>query len=103
MKSSKKALKKSKEMKPKTIQGSIVNYRTGPRSQHSKECILKFPDITSSGEAGRLIGRKVGWPVGERKIRGKITALHGKGGLVRATFRKGVPGEALGTSIEIIG
>ena len=103
MNSSKKTLKKSKEMKPKTLQGSIVNYRTGPRTQHSRECILSFPTIKSSGEAARLIGRKVGWPVGERKIRGKITALHGKGGLVRATFGKGVPGEALGTHIEIIG
>jgi len=34
---------------------------------------------------------------------GKIVALHGKNGLVRARFRKGVPGQALGSPIEIIG
>jgi len=85
------------------IQGFIVSYRTGPRTQHPKECILQFPKVKSSSEAARLIGRKVAWPVGERKIRGKIVALHGEGGMVRARFRKGLSGQALGTRVEIIG
>jgi ribosomal protein L35AE/L33A len=29
--------------------------------------------------------------------------LHGKKGLVRARFRKGLPGQALGTTVELIG
>jgi len=85
------------------IQGVIVGYRTGPRTQRPKECILQFSVIKSSGEAARLVGRKVAWPIGERKLRGKIVALHGKKGLVRARFKKGVPGQALGTAIEVIG
>lgn len=85
------------------LQGFVISYRTGPKTQKSKECILHFPEIESPSEASRLIGRKVAWPVGERKIRGKIVALHGKGGLVRARFRKGLPGQALGTPVEIIG
>jgi len=88
---------------PQTLRGILINYRTGLKTQSSKEFILQFPDIKSSNEAARLIGRKVAWPVGERKIRGKIVALHGKKGLVRARFRKGLPGLALGTPIEIIG
>jgi large subunit ribosomal protein L35Ae len=83
--------------------GFIVSYRKGPKTQRPKECILHFSNIKSSEEAARLIGRKVVWPVGERRIRGKIVALHGKGGLVRARFRKGVPGRALGTHVEVIG
>jgi len=86
-----------------TLTGFIVSYRTGPKTQRSKECILKFPNVKSSREAARLIGRKIAWPVGERKIRGKIVALHGKKGLVRVRFREGVPGHALGTPVEIIG
>jgi len=87
----------------KSLIGFVVSYRTGPRTQRSKECVLKFPNVKSSSEAARLIGRKVAWPVGERKIRGKIVALHGKRGFVRARFRRGVPGHALGTPVEIIG
>jgi len=30
-------------------------------------------------------------------------ALHGKKGLVRVRFRKGVPGHALGATVELIG
>jgi large subunit ribosomal protein L35Ae len=86
-----------------SLTGFIVSYRRGPKTQRPREYILQFPGIKSSGEAARLIGRKVAWPVGERKIRGKIMALHGKKGLVRARFRKGVPGQALGTPVEIIG
>jgi len=81
----------------------IVSYRKGPKTQRSKECVLKFSNVKSSREAARLIGRKIAWPVGERKIRGKIVALHGKRGLVKVRFRKGVPGKALGTPVEIIG
>jgi large subunit ribosomal protein L35Ae len=65
--------------------------------------ILRFPGIESVGGAARLLGRKVGWPVGKHEARGKIVALHGKKGLVRARFRKGVPGQALGSLVEIIG
>ncbi len=85
-----------------TLTGFIVSYRMGPKAQQPKEYILRFSDV-DSGEAARLVGRKVAWPVGERKVRGKIVALHGKHGLLRARFRKGLPGQALGTSFEIIG
>lgn len=85
------------------LKGLIVNYRTGPKTQSPKEYILQFPNIKSCGEAARLIGRKVAWPVGERRIRGKIVALHGGNGLVRARFKRGLSGHALGTQVEIIG
>jgi len=80
-----------------------MNYRMGPKTQCCKEYILKFSGVESSEEAARLIGRKVAWPAGEHKIRGKIVALHGKSGLVRARFRKGLSGQAIGTRVEIIG
>ena len=73
------------------------------KNPEPKRMHLQFPNIKSSGEAARLIGRKVAWPVGERRIRGKIVALHGRKGLVRARFRRGLSGHALGTRVEIIG
>jgi len=86
-----------------TSEGIIVSCRRGPKTQKPKEYILRFPGIESVGGAGRLIGRKVAWPVGEHEARGKIVALHGKNGLVRARFKKGMPGQALGSLVEIIG
>jgi len=87
----------------KTVEGVIVSCRRGPKTQKPKEYILCFPGIESVGGAARLIGRKVAWPVGKHEVQGKIVALHGKNGLVRARFRKGVPGQALGSLVEIIG
>lgn len=88
---------------PPILKGMIISYRTGPKTQNPKECVLQFPNVESSGEAAQLIGRKVAWPVGERRIRGKIVALHGRRGLVRARFRRGLSGQALGTQVEIVG
>ena len=88
---------------PASVKGVIVNYRRGPRTQKPKEYLLKFSDLKSVSESSQLIGRKVSWPVGNRKCVGKIVAAHGRNGLVRARFRKGVPGDALGSFLEIIG
>jgi len=89
-------------MSKAVIEGFIVNYRTGPKTQRSKECIIQFSEVKSASDAARLIGRKVAWPIGKRTVRGKIIAVHGKNGLVRARFRKGLPGQ-IGTRVEIIG
>lgn len=86
-----------------TIQGVIVNCRVGPKTQKPKECIIQFTHISSFSEASRLIGRKVAWKDEKKKIIGKVVALHGRKGLVRARFRKGVPGQALGTIVELVG
>ncbi|MEM2995221.1 MAG: 50S ribosomal protein L35ae [Candidatus Bathyarchaeia archaeon] len=84
-------------------QGTVVNYRVGPKTQKPKECIIQFVNVNSIADASRLIGRKVAWKTGKNKIIGKIVALHGNKGLVRARFRKGLPGQALGTTVELIG
>jgi len=86
----------------KTLRGRVVSYRTGPKTQRPKEYIVQFAEVKSAKQAAQLIGRKVAWPIGERKIRGKIVAVHGKNGLVRVRFRRGLPGQT-GTLIEIIG
>jgi len=87
----------------KAGQGFVVSCRRGPKTQKPREYILRFSDVESVGGAARLIGRKVACPIGKDGIRGKIVALHGKNGLVRARFRKGMPGQAPGSLVEIIG
>jgi large subunit ribosomal protein L35Ae len=87
----------------RSTQGTIVNYHIGPKSQNAKECIIQFRDLTSVSKACMLIGRKVVWKEGTNKIVGKIVTSHGKNGLLLARFRRGVPGQALGTSVELVG
>ena len=48
------------------------------------------------------MNKKVVWKQGKTKLSGKIFGVHGKRGIVKAKFRKGVPGQALATKIELI-
>jgi large subunit ribosomal protein L35Ae len=84
------------------VYGTIVNYRVGVKTQKPKECLIKFPQINSASSAGQLVNKKVVWKQGKTKLSGKIFGVHGKRGIVKAKFRKGVPGQALATKIELI-
>jgi large subunit ribosomal protein L35Ae len=42
------------------------------------------------------------WRSGSNKIVGKVVGFHGKNGVVRVKFKKGVPGQALGTVVELV-
>ena len=84
------------------IYGTIVNYRIGIRTQNPKECLIQFAHVNSAALAGQLINRKVVWKQGDSKLIGKIAGSHGKKGVVKVKFQKGVPGQALGTTVELV-
>lgn len=84
------------------IYGTIVNYRIGIRTQNPKECLIQFAHVNSISLAAQLINRKVVWKQGDSKLIGKIAGSHGKKGVVKVKFLKGVPGQALGTTVELI-
>ena len=84
------------------IYGTIVNYRIGIRTQHPKECLIQFAHINSVSLASQLISRKVVWKQGNSKHLGKIAGAHGRNGVVKVKFQKAVPGQALGTTVELV-
>jgi ribosomal protein L35AE/L33A len=84
-----------------TLHGRITNYRTGPKSQTSKECLIEFETINSASLAGKLIGQTVAWKKGNSKFYGKVRGAHGKNGMVRVRFPHGVPGQAIGSIVEL--
>ena len=83
------------------IYGRIMNYRIGIRTQYSRECLIHFNGVDSVAKAGRLLGQKVVWKGANKMLVGKIIGFHGKKGVVRARFKKGVPGQAIGTAVEL--
>jgi large subunit ribosomal protein L35Ae len=86
----------------KPIYGIIMNYRTGIATQNPKECLIRFPQINSLSMAGQLFNRNVVWKQGGTKFIGKILGPHGKKGIVKVKFQKPVPGQALGTKVELL-
>ncbi len=85
----------------KTV-GRITNYRKGIREQDPKECLVEIASVTSASLAGQLIGQKVTWTNGSTKSTGKIMGAHGRNGMLRVRFTKGVPGQAIGTIVELV-
>ncbi len=84
------------------IYGRITNYRIGIKSQTPKECLIQFDGVTSSGLAGQLVGRKVTW-AGKNSLHiGKVVGPHGGNGMVKVRFHRGVPGQAIGTIVEML-
>jgi large subunit ribosomal protein L35Ae len=84
------------------VHGRITNYRTGIKEQTSNECLIEFENVTSAGLASKLVGQKVTWTNGTTKLIGKIRGAHGKNGMVRVRFVRGVPGQAIGSVVELI-
>jgi large subunit ribosomal protein L35Ae len=84
------------------MQGLIVNYRGGLKTQTANQYIIEPEGSKSKASAAKLAGKKVVWKTSKGKpIVGKIMQAHGNNGAVRAKFSKGLPGQALGTKVEI--
>ena len=81
-----------------------MNYRGGRRTQRSNQMIIAPEKSSSKDDAEKLIGKRVEWatPSG-KKINGKVSRVHGSNGYVIARFEKGLPGQSLGTDVEIQG
>ncbi len=77
-----------------------MNYRLGIRTQKTSECLVQFTDVGVL--TGKLIGEKVVWKNENKRHVGRITGFHGKNGVVIVRFKKGVPGQALGTAVELV-
>jgi ribosomal protein L35AE/L33A len=54
-------------------------------------------------KVGQLVGRKMILKFGKNSFIGRIIGLHGKKGVVKVKFREGIPGQALGAKVELLG
>lgn len=86
------------------MKGTIVNYRGGKHTQKTNQLVVIAEDVKSKEEARKLMKKKVEWttPTG-KKISGVVSKVHGNKGAVLVKFEKGLPGQALGTDVEILG
>ncbi|MFH1126345.1 MAG: 50S ribosomal protein L35ae [Candidatus Altiarchaeota archaeon] len=84
------------------MKARVINYRGGKRTKKVNQFILQPEKTKTKEEAGKLLGKKVEWTTTSgKKMVGEITRIHGNSGAVVARFEKGLPGQALGTEIEI--
>ena len=84
------------------VYGTIVNYRIGIRTQMPKWCLIQIIGENTVSKAGQLVGRKMILKFGKNSFIGRIIGLHGKKGVVKVKFHKGIPGQALGARVELL-
>lgn len=85
------------------MEATVAHFRRGKNHQNTKQIILKIAD--SAEGAQKFIGKTVVWTSAgknKKRIAGRISALHGRSGSVRAIFsEKGLPGQAIGQKIKV--
>lgn len=84
------------------MKGLIINYRRGLKTQTPRQYIIEVEGISTKSATEKLRGKKIVWKTKAGKsMIGKIMQAHGAKGAVRAKFEKGLPGQAIGTKVEI--
>lgn len=86
------------------VRARVVQFRRGRHTQKPRHFLLEIPGVTSREKAKEFIGKSVKWiSKGKKKkiIPGRISSPHGNKGIVRAIFQKGLPGQSIGTEVEI--
>lgn len=84
------------------MEGTIVNFRMGRHTKSENQMIIKVKSVKSRMQAEKLKNKNVVWKTSSnKKITGKILAPHGNTGALKVGFEKGMPGQAIGTKVEI--
>lgn len=84
------------------MEAKIISYRRSVRSQRTNQMLLRIKGVDTKEEANKLVGKKVVWLTSSgKKFVGKVSAPHGGNGVLRARFRRGLPGQAINTVVKI--
>ena len=81
------------------MEATIVSFRRGRHTQYSNQMVIETDE-----KGGSLVGKKVTWispGKNKKEIKGIIKKLHGNKGRLRVHFENGMPGQSLGTKVNI--
>ena len=84
------------------MKGVIVNYIGGRHTQNNNYMIITVDDVDNREKANKLKDKEVIWKSPKGKIlKGKVIHEHGNKGALRVKFNVGLPGQSVGTNVEI--
>jgi len=84
------------------VKGKVVQFRRGRHTVHERHMLIEIPESINKEKAEKFVGKEVSWksPAG-KEIKGKIAGAHGSNGVLRVIFEKGLPGQSIGTEVEV--
>ena len=83
--------------------GLVVQFRRGRKTYHPRHFLIDI-GAKNREDAEKFVGKEVIWTSSgkeKKQIKGKISSPHGNKGLVRAIFKKGLPGQAITTEVDV--
>lgn len=84
------------------MKGRLSNYRQGVHTEYTNQYVVQVEGVADRPSANGIIGKRVVWKTTTGKeIVGKVSKAHGNSGAVLVRFDKGLPGQAVGTEVEI--
>jgi ribosomal protein L35AE/L33A len=84
------------------MEATIVNFRLGRHTKSEKQMVVRIKTIKNREQANKLKDKKVTWKTSSGKIiKGIVKAPHGNSGAFKVAFERGMPGQAVGTKVEI--
>lgn len=86
------------------MDGRISAFRGTFRRKSGNQMIIHVDGVTDKEKASALVGKKVVWTApgkNKKQLVGKVSAVHGGKGAIRAIFETGMPGQSLGEVVKI--
>ena len=86
------------------MKAKIIQFRRGRKTFKPRHFLIEIDGSNSREDASKFVGKKVVWTSegkNAKQINGKVSSAHGGNGVIRAIFEKGLPGQAIGTEVEI--
>jgi large subunit ribosomal protein L35Ae len=86
------------------VTGKVIQFRRGRKTYKPRHFLIEIPSVDSREKAAEYVGKKTEWKSSGKEAKiiiGKISSAHGGNGVVRAIFERGLPGQAIGTEVEI--
>jgi large subunit ribosomal protein L35Ae len=82
--------------------GKVVQFRRGRHTIKERHMLVEIDKVFTRTDAEKQVGKEVVWksPAG-KEIKGKVRGSHGNKGVVRVIFEKGLPGQSVGTEVEV--
>jgi large subunit ribosomal protein L35Ae len=86
------------------MNAKVIQFRRGKKHLTPRHFLIEVEGSDSKEKAEKFVGKSVTWTSpgkNAKKINGKIASTHGNKGVVRAIFERGLPGQAIGTEVEL--
>ena len=84
------------------MKGRLSNYRRGVHTEYTNQYIVEVEGVRDRSSADGILGKRVVWKTATGKeIVGRVSKAHGNSGAVLVRFERGLPGQAIGTEVEI--